>query len=1270
MASYAFDSSALKIEYPELPVVQKRELFLEQLQKNQVIVVQADTGSGKSTQLPKFLLESGIAVHGRIGVTQPRRLAALSIADRLREELKQDDLVKTRIRFLEEGSADAPIKVMTDGILLQEFRRDRFFRGYSAIMIDEAHERSLNIDILLGIFKMVLEVRPEFKLIIASATLDADLFKNFYPNSVVIEAEGRTFPVEIEYREASADTEKSAKGESGLLDEAKNAILDLMRRRRDHLLCFLPTERDIQDLQAELKSELDERFFEVFPLFGRMSPADQRKVFHFSSKTKIVLSTNIAETSLTIPGIAYVVDTGLARISRYNSQSRIQALPIEKISQASARQRAGRAGRVKPGVCIRLYGKESFEDRPEFTEPEIRRSNLANVVLQLQSLELSVEKFPFLQPPLRSAFRGAYKTLHELGAISGSDNTAGVTELGKSMAALPMDVQLSAVLLRAREYHVLQAAIVICAALSIQDPRLYPPEEPEKTKAREMHRKLGGHKSDFLVFLALWNELCKEWGGESLNKLRKVCDKRWLHFLRCREWFDLYEQFCRILKVDFKDKACPFSSFHRDHLHTVLLSGFLGGIAHFDKENLHYKMIGGQTAYIFPGSDLFKKTPEWIFSAEIRETNRVYLTQNAEIRSEWILRVAEPFCTRRWFNPAWNASRGFVEASEEIAFRNMVISRGKRVDYARVNPEESARIFFREAVALGDMVKPFPFMEHNRRVIETLRNMEVKLRRWGISPSEDEQTEFYLSVAPEVCSLQTLRAFIEKNTDNVLKFSEDFWLQRIPEISEHHEKFKNTPAFPARNKRTQPAETEAARGGRLEIFKIAGENITGELVFDASKKWDGLTLKIPAAMVSKLTPAFLARFLPQWRAWMMEAFIRELPPKLQAKAASWKEFWDDRFYDLLEARPGEPPFLLLAESFSATSLALETIPLIHPEKDFHLNLHLNVFKIGVSGTIPAEVSPFDGTFRFFSVLRPAAHTFSVTLAVGDFRYGFRLGENALMSEAEALFWEKFQERLSASQNTVPEISELLQNRLSFLETLFSVEYPFEKTPREWAALSLNSSGETFSAHELSQKLPKISGLEFSRGRKMTSFRDLRNPSSEPEDRIFAGLVYLTWESALLGISALMKAWQMLKTCSGFIQTKKRFLPEWKALSEMIFRETSVYCRLCFISRFLFESANEIEEEVVLDSPKEIREKFRPYLQGRVQSESDISEIRRILAALEKAWKEDGDYFETWAAAGTLLETLAVKALPHQNEDKETVDADALRKLKMRFGGKG
>ena len=348
------DYAQLKIEYPDLPVVKKRAEFLELLKKHQVVIVKADTGSGKSTQVPKFLLESGLAAGGRIGVTEPRRLAAMSIADRLREELKDENLVSTRIRFLEEGPKDAPIKVMTDGILLQEFRRDRLFKMYSAIMVDEAHERSLNIDILLGIFKGVLKERPEFRLVIASATLDAKLFEKFYENSAVLEAEGRMYPVQIIFADPQENSSKS-KGDSGLVEEARDAILALEEERKDHLLCFLPTERDIQDLSAELIQKLDDKKFDVLSLFGRMSPREQKKVFQNSGKTRIVLATNIAETSLTIPGIAYVVDTGMARVSRYNPQTRIQGLPVEKISQASARQRAGRAGRVKPGVCVRLY---------------------------------------------------------------------------------------------------------------------------------------------------------------------------------------------------------------------------------------------------------------------------------------------------------------------------------------------------------------------------------------------------------------------------------------------------------------------------------------------------------------------------------------------------------------------------------------------------------------------------------------------------------------------------------------------------------------------------------------------------------------------------------------------------------------------------------------------------------------------------------------------------------------------------------------------------
>nr|MCR5378868.1 ATP-dependent RNA helicase HrpA [Fibrobacter sp.] len=792
----------LKIVYPDLPVVEHREEFFEMLEKHQVVIVKADTGSGKSTQLPKFLLEwfdgktadAQDARPFKIGVTEPRRLAAISIADRLREELKDETLVSTKIRFWEQGQSDAPIKVMTDGILLQEFRRDRLFRQYSAIVIDEAHERSLNIDILLGIFKTVLQARPEFKLIVASATLDAKLFEEFYDNSCVLEAEGRTFPVDVEYffrretrderRESSVVRDISGKGDSGLLDEARDAILDLETRHRDHLLCFLPTERDIQDLAGELAHELDSATFDILPLYGRMSPDEQRRIFRHTEKTRVVLATNIAETSLTIPGIAYVVDTGTARISRYNAQSRIQGLPVEDISKASARQRTGRAGRVKPGVCIRLYSPEDFEKRDEFTEPEIRRSNLANVVLQLRSLGLELENFPFLQAPPHSAFRGAYKTLYELGALTADNATAHVTKLGREMTRLPMDVALSAVLLRARDAGVLQPALIVCSALSIQDPRVVPSEEPERTRIRQLHRKFAGHKSDFLTFICMWNAFCAEWDGKTWNKLRKFCDKNSLHFLRCREWIDLYEQFGRILDVKFENRVCPLDSFHRDNLHIALLSGFLGGIALRDLENGCYRLVSGRETHVFPGSDLYGKSVEWLFSAEVRETSRIFLNKAAEIKPEWIMQVAEPFCTRRWYAPTWNQERGFVEAVEEVSFRGLVISRGHRVDYARVNPEECAEIFWREAVVLGQMARPFAFMTHNERVVEDLHALEARKRQFGLAPSEDALVDYYTRIAHNVNSIKTLKDYIREHTDQFLKFDAKFWLdQNESEIS-------------------------------------------------------------------------------------------------------------------------------------------------------------------------------------------------------------------------------------------------------------------------------------------------------------------------------------------------------------------------------------------------------------------------------------------------------------------------------------------------------
>lgn len=1271
------DYSSLKIEYPDLPVVQKRAEFIELVKTHSVVIVKADTGSGKSTQLPKFLLETGIAANGRIGVTQPRRLAALSIADRLREELKDESLVATRIRFLEEGPADAPIKVMTDGILLQEFRRDRLFKQYSAIMIDEAHERSLNIDILLGIFKTVVAERPDFRLIIASATLDAKLFEKFYDNSCVLEAEGRTYPVEVTYVDPETVPGK-AKGDSGLIEEARDAIVNLMTSvGEDNLLCFLPTERDIQDLAAELHGELDERRYDILPLFGRMSPSDQRRVFRSSGKTRVVLATNIAETSLTIPGIAYVVDTGLARVSRYNPQSRIQGLPVEKISQASARQRTGRAGRVKPGFCVRLYTLEDFEDRDEFTEPEIRRSNLANVVLQLRSLGLSIEDFPFLQAPPRSAFRGAYKALFELGAISNGEQGADVTPLGIEMSKLPMDVALSAVLLRARESGVLQPALIVCAGMSVLDPRLYPQDDAEKERARAVHRKLGGHKSDFLTFLVLWNSFTREWKGTSWNALRKFCEKNYLHFLRCREWIDLYEQFCRILKVEYKEAVCPLDTFHRDNLHIALLSGFLGGVAHRDDANGCYRLVGGREAHVFPGSDLSGKSVEWMLSAEVRETSRVFLTKACEIKPEWILQVAPAFCSRRWYEPHWNPERGFVEAVEEISFHSMVISRGHRVDYGRVNPGDCARIFFRDAVIAGDIPRPFPFMEFNERVLENLRGMEARLRRWGLAPTEDAQVEYFVSKAPGVLSVKTLREFIAKNTDAPLRLDAAAWIAASGTGVEHLESFRNNPAL---RRKIQPGKDEAepSHGGSVEFIRIHSREVRGELVFDATKAWDGLSLEIPVDLVPELTPAVFADAIQRWRDWMEDSFIRELPKSLRKKGEKEKVSIDDRFCGLLTERPADPPLLLLYESFAEISDFAECYPSVTPEKEHHLRLHLNiVFKDKVK--IPLELSPEWGMFEWLSALLLPVTEAGYDMPAGAFRYGWRLGHALPMPADESRFWQNFRGRVSRLPAPDLAMLETLKGSLAFLERgLPSAEEP-EEVPAEWLLRSLlserDAAGESYSgnAAALSAALERFSGIEYAHGKKIRTFEDLARKGTDAEDQVRAGLALFAWESAVFGLVPFIRAWGALRSCVSSLRRGERIPEDLRRLSTALSAAPSVYARLGLSAKYLCLQVPDLSArpaELAIETPRELRERFRPHLTGNVLRDPELRAARDLLSKIDRAGMDDPGYFNLLLEANRMLERFSLLRYKRGISNVsagETVEDSALAKLKGRFG---
>ena len=1325
----------LKIAYPELPVVEHREEFFEMLEKHQVVIVKADTGSGKSTQLPKFLLEwyssKGEArahtserearPHSlfKIGVTEPRRLAAISIADRLREELKDETLVSTKIRFWEQGQSDAPIKVMTDGILLQEFRRDRLFRQYSAIVIDEAHERSLNIDILLGIFKTVLQARPEFKLIVASATLDAKLFEEFYDNSCVLEAEGRTFPVDVEYYFGSnvngdprlrgddnIGRDVSGKGDSGLLDEARDAILDLETRHRDHLLCFLPTERDIQDLAGELAHELDSATFDILPLYGRMSPDEQRRIFRHTEKTRVVLATNIAETSLTIPGIAYVVDTGTARISRYNAQSRIQGLPVEDISKASARQRTGRAGRVKPGVCIRLYSPEDFEKRDEFTEPEIRRSNLANVVLQLRSLGLELENFPFLQSPPHSAFRGAYKTLFELGALTADNASGHVTKLGREMTRLPMDVALSAVLLRARDAGVLQPALIVCSALSIQDPRVVPSEEPDRTRIRQLHRKFAGHKSDFLTFICMWNAFCAEWDGKTWNKLRKFCDKNSLHFLRCREWIDLYEQFGRILDVKFENRVCPLDSFHRDNLHIALLSGFLGGIALRDMENGCYRLVSGRETHVFPGSDLYGKSAEWLFSAEVRETSRIFLNKAAEIKPEWIMQVAEPFCTRRWYAPTWNQERGFVEAVEEVNFRGLVISRGHRVDYARVNPNECAEIFWREAVVLGQMARPFAFMTHNERVVEDLHALEARKRQFGLAPSEDALVDYYVRIAHEVNSIKTLKDYIREHTDQFLKFDAKFWLEQSETGVSYTDSGFSNRAFDALAKgggNVIPGSTRnldggsrsamtlsPSLGGSLEQFRIEGLDgssrmVVGEMVFDAMRDCDGITLDLPYDMLPQVTPATLALSIHQWREWMAESIIREMPKAAKKQLEGKRTFIDDAFCDKLKANPHKAPLFSLYEVFAEMKQLDCDIPTVTPEKENHLRIHARIFKQGFPEKFSTEINPEWGSFRLFAAVRPVLVTFGIDFALGDMRFGWRLGESALMTPAESAFWQAFRKRVegraqsntgnhaqsSTVDHTLPDAdSSLIVDRLNMLETGGLYSDGFKTALKSWVLKSLTADNLD------ANRCVRFSGLEYSRGKKIRDFRNLAASTRSEDEEMRLALVRATYESALLGSDAFVKFWDILREFSvamrqggdhardaiAALMAKNKSISKFVALYMPDHKENTLFERLAVLG------AVQTSNDKVNLSVKDLREKFRPFLKARFMKDHELKNAREILSKMERMQQDEPEYPELYLQASAMLEDFEILRFKRKGDDAEEIIEDAaLAKLKGRFG---
>lgn len=751
-----------KIVYPDnLPVAQKKDDLISLIKNNQVVVIAGETGSGKTTQIPKMCLDAGQGVFGKIGCTQPRRLAARSVAERIAEELDSQlgDLVGYQVRFHDQVKQTSLLKVMTDGILLAEIQNDRFLNQYDTIIIDEAHERSINIDFLLGILKNLLPKRPDLKLVITSATIDTERFAKFFDNAPIVEVSGRTFPVELRYRPLSNFVDDEGNEfEQDLPTAILHALDELaLEDPFGDVLVFQVGERDIKET-ADLLKKSNLKNTDIVPLYAKLSMAEQNKVFQTSQKRRVVLATNVAETSLTVPGIKFVIDPGFARISRYSVRSKVQRLPIEKISQASANQRKGRCGRVSDGVCIRLYEAEDFESRPAFTAPEIHRTSLATVILQMMEMRLpKVKHFPFIEPPEDKAINDGFRQLHEIGAL---DEKRQLTDVGKQVAKLPLDPRMAKMVIEGQKNNVLAEVLVIAAAISIQDPRDM--NEETRKAASKVHEPFEDERSDFLFFLNLWHFYQHQRRHLSQNKLRKLCKTNYLSYLRMREWHDLYWQLESSLKrigmkvgdlhlyeevKQGKNLVEKLSDIHSIAVHRSLIAGLLGNIA-TREEYKSYLGARNTKLFIHPSSVLFKQTNKWILSGELIETTKLYARNNAAIDIRWVESLARHLIKTSYSDPHWQKKSGQVGAFESITLYGLPIVTKRRCNYGPVNPKESRKIFIQSALVNGELRTRQAFFLHNQKMMQQIHTIENKLRRPDYMVDEAILYKFYDSRIP------------------------------------------------------------------------------------------------------------------------------------------------------------------------------------------------------------------------------------------------------------------------------------------------------------------------------------------------------------------------------------------------------------------------------------------------------------------------------------------------------------------------------------------
>ncbi|MEU0520697.1 ATP-dependent RNA helicase HrpA [Streptosporangium sp. NPDC006007] len=880
------------VTYPDaLPVSRRRDDILAAIRDHQVVIVAGETGSGKTTQLPKICLELGRGVRGLIGHTQPRRIAARTVAERVAEELGTElgDAIGYKVRFTDQVSDGTLVKVMTDGILLAELQTDRELAQYDTLIIDEAHERSLNIDFILGYLKQLLPKRPDLKVIITSATIDPERFSKHFGGAPIVEVSGRTYPVEVRYRPIGEEDDQ--------IQAIGKAVDELCAEGPGDILVFLSGEREIRDTADALSRREDT---EILPLYARLSAAEQHRVFQRHTGRRVVLATNVAETSLTVPGIKYVVDPGFARVSRYSHRTKVQRLPIEAISQASANQRKGRCGRVSEGVCIRLYEEDDFLTRPEFTDPEILRTSLASVILQMTSIGLGdIGAFPFVEPPDQRQVKDGYDLLQELGAF---DQVKQMTPLGRKLAGLPVDPRLARMVLEADHNGCVREVMVIAAALSIQDPRERPADKQQA--ADERHRRFADKESDFVSYLNLWNHLQEQQRELSSSAFRRLCRADFLNYLRVREWQDVYSQ----LRQMSKSLGVTLNSTPGDEqkIHMSLLSGLLShiGVKDIDRKTPNdgprrpageprrplTEYVGARNARfaIFPGSALARKQPLWVMSAELVETSRLWARVNAKIEPEWVEPLAQHLVKHTYSEPHWEKNQGSVVAYEKVTLYGVPIVAQRKVNYGRIDPELSRELFIRHALVEGDWETHHAFFTENRRLLEEVEELEERARRRDILVDDETLFDFYDQRVP---------------SDAVSGRHFDSWWKKARADQPDLLSFEKSMLI-------SESAGDVSRRDYPDVWRQGGLRFPLTYQFEPGTDADGVTAHIPISLLNQVNADGFDWQIPGLREELLIALIRTLPKNIRRNFVPAPNYAGQV---LQRAEPTQEPLLAVLE---------------------------------------------------------------------------------------------------------------------------------------------------------------------------------------------------------------------------------------------------------------------------------------------------------------------------------------------------------------------